>query len=145
MKLKDLPIIVLLVLGLPLAACAPAAADEAPPETAVTVVPIEGTDLGAVILSARAAERLGIETARVVAGQAGGTVVPYAAVLYDELGTTWVFTNPEGLEYTRAEIVVDDIAGDDAHLSSGPPVGTKVVTVGVAELFGAEKGVGDPE
>jgi hypothetical protein len=145
MKFKNLPIIVLLVLGLPMAACAPAPAEEVPPETAVTVVPIEGTDLGAVILTARSAERLGIQTARVGTGQAGGTVVPYAAVLYDELGETWVFTNPEGLEYARAQIVVDDIAGDDAHLSSGPPVGTKVVIVGVAELFGAEKGVGDPE
>ena len=38
----------------------PAPAEEVPPETAVTVVPIEGTDLGAVILTARSAERLGI-------------------------------------------------------------------------------------
>jgi hypothetical protein len=29
-----------------------------------------------------------------------------------------------------------------AVLSSGPPVGTRIVTVGVAELFGTEFGVG---
>ena len=35
-----------------------------------------------------------------------------------------------------------DIDGDVAVLSSGPPVGTRIVTVGVAELFGTEFGVG---
>ena len=144
MKPKDLAIVVLLVVGLPMAACAPPPAEVEPPVTAVTVVPIEGTDLGTVVLTARAAERLGIQTAPVEPGQAGGTVLPYAAVLYDERGQAWVFT-ADGLEYARAPIVVDDIAGNDAHVSSGPSVGTLVVTVGVAELFGAEKGVGDPE
>ncbi len=66
-------------------------------------------------------------------------------MLYDEAGATWVFTNPKGLEYVRASIVVDTIVGDDARLKDGPPVGTRVVTVGVAELYGAEQGVGDPE
>jgi len=145
MKLKDLPIVVLIVLTLPLAACGAAPAEAAPPDTAVTVVPLEGSALSAVVLSQKAVERLGIETAGVRAGADGGTVVPYAAVLYDEAGATWVFTNPKGLEYVRAPIVVAAIVGDDARLTQGPPVGTRVVTVGVAELYGAEQGVGDPE
>ncbi len=145
MRVKDLVLSGLVVLVLPLAACAPAAVEAAPNDKVVTVVPIDGTDLSAVTLSARAVERLGVQTVAVAADPVGGSVVPYAAVLYDERGKTWVFTNPEGLRYVRAEIVVKDIAGDVAHLTAGPPPGTPVVTVGVAELLGAENGVGDPE
>jgi len=78
-------------------------------------------------------------------GQAGGTVVPYSAVLYDADGGTWVYTNPDGLTFVRASISVDDIDGDVARLSNGPAAGTAIATVGVAELYGAELGVGDPE
>jgi hypothetical protein len=145
MRLKDLPLIGLLVLVLPLAACAPAAVEAAANEPVVQVDPVEGTGLGKVTLSAKAAERLGIQTAAVAVERSGGSVVPYPAVLYDETGKTWVFTNPDGLAYVRAEIVVKYIEGDLAHLTSGPPPGTAVVTVGVAELLGAENGVGDPE
>lgn len=145
MKLKDLPLVALIVLALPLVACSAAPAEAAPPDTAVTVVPIDGSDLSLVVLSDKSAERLGIQTAPARAGENGGTIVPYAAVLYDEAGVTWVFTNPKGLEYVRASIVVDTIVGDDARLKDGPPVGTRVVTVAVAELYGAEQGVGDPE
>ena len=145
MKLKDLPLIALVAMALPLAACAAAPAEAAPPDTAVTVVPVDGSDVSTVVLSDQSAKRLGIETAPIGAGDAGETIVPYASVLYDETGATWVFTNPEGLEYVRAPIVVDTIVADDVSLKDGPPVGTRVVTVGVAELYGAELGVGDPE
>jgi len=101
--------------------------------------------MSSVTLTEQSAERLGIETARVERSPAGGMVVPYSAVLYDEQGGVWVFTNPEGLTFVRAEISVDGIDGDVARLSNGPPVGTAIATVGVAELFGAEMGVGDPE
>ena len=39
-------------------------------------------------------------------------------------------------------VTVEDVNGDIAHLSSGPATGTPVVTVGVAELFGTENGIG---
>lgn len=68
-------------------------------------------------------------------------VIPYAAVVYTPLGDTWVYTNPEPLVYVRRPIVVDYIAGDLAYLTVGPPTGTRVVTVGSAELYGAETGV----
>jgi hypothetical protein len=71
--------------------------------------------------------------------------VPAAALLYDVDGDTWVYTNPEGRAYVRAEVKVVAIKADLATLSAGPPAGTAVVTVGVAEVFGAEIGVGDPE
>ena len=38
----------------------------------------------------------------------------------------------------RAEVKVDRIDGDRVLLSEGPPAGTKVVTVGAAEVYGAE-------
>ena len=111
---------------------------------AATVEPIEGSELSRVRLSSRAVERLGIQTEPVresANGRLPRTVIPYAAVLYDVAGKSFAFTNPEPLVYVRAPIGIESIAGDDAVLSAGPPAGTQVVTVGAAELFGAELGV----
>ena len=69
-------------------------------------------------------------------------IIPYAAVLYDAKGNTWVYTNPQPLVFIRHSIQIDAIVGDKVILVAGPPVGTAVVTVGGAELFGAEFGVG---
>jgi hypothetical protein len=69
-------------------------------------------------------------------------VVSAAAVIYDVNGLTWIYTNPEPLTYLRVQIVVDYFLDDIAVLLEGPPVGTKVVTVGVAELHGIDTGVG---
>ena len=69
-------------------------------------------------------------------------VIPYAAVIYDQSGATWAYTNPESLVFVRQLIVIDYIEGDRAVLSDGPAAGAAVVTVGGAELFGAETGVG---
>ena len=41
----------------------------------------------------------------------------------------------------RQKIKVDHIDGDKAILAQGPAAGTKVVTVGAAELFGSEEGI----
>jgi hypothetical protein len=101
----------------------------------------EATGLSRLTLSAKAAERLGIATGAVSAAGAG-TAIPYSALVYDKAGKTWVYTNPEGRDYVRQEIEVQRIEGDLAFLSSGPPVGTAVVTVGTAELWGVDTGVG---
>jgi hypothetical protein len=108
-----------------------------------TVEPVKGTDLSRVTLSQQAAERLGIQTAKVRAGTSGRTVIPYAAVLYDETGDTWTFTSPQPLTYLRQHVKIDLIQGEQAILLEGPPVGTAVVTVGAAELLGTELGVGE--
>jgi hypothetical protein len=141
-------------LGLGTSACTRGQATEGEggASDAVKVEPIDGTELSRVILSQQAAERLGIQTAqvreaRVAAGAHGGKavtrkVIPYAAVLYDEQGHTWTFTNPDPLTFLRQKIGVDYIQGDLAVLSAGPAVGVSVVTVGSAELLGAELGVG---
>jgi len=110
------------------------------------VQPIDGSELNRVILTEEASARLGIETTAVsdseVQSVGGETslrkVVPYSAVLYGVDGGTFVYTSPEPLTFVRAPITIDYIKGDTAVLSDGPSSGTAVVTVGSAELFGAE-------
>jgi hypothetical protein len=65
-------------------------------------------------------------------------VVPYGAVYYDASGTPWVYVNPSPLVYERQKIGVERIVGDLAVLSEGPAVGTTIVSVGAAMLFGIE-------
>jgi hypothetical protein len=136
---------VLVVLGLAFAGCAQPAADTTAEDPPAVVEPIEGTDLNTITLTAKAAERVGIVTAKVSSAPAGSgtatTQIPYGAVLYDIDGATWAFTSPEPLVFVRQAISVDSIRGDVVLLSAGPPAGTEVVTVGAAELRGAELGV----
>jgi hypothetical protein len=65
-------------------------------------------------------------------------LVPYSAVYYDAKGDAWVYLNPKPLVYERRQIRVEHVAGDVAALSDGPEVGTSVVTVGAALLYGSE-------
>jgi hypothetical protein len=65
-------------------------------------------------------------------------VVPYGAVYYDAKGAPWVYVNGTPLTFQRQHIGVERIVGDLAVLSEGPPVGTSIVTVGAAMLYGAE-------
>jgi len=172
MKLSNPWIIAVLIsAGLPLAACAKKSDTTAEVKPA-TVEHIEGEEVSRVVLTLRAAERLGIMTAPVGehAGESkfavspptaelaqddapaspesptigGGQrkIVPYSAVLYDEHGNTWVYTSPEPLTFIREPVSVAYISGDSAILSDGPPIGTGVVTVGVAELLGTEYKIG---
>jgi hypothetical protein len=53
-----------------------------------------------------------------------------------------VYTSTEELVFMRHEVKIAREAGGLAYLTAGPPVGTKVVTVGVPELSGIEDGVG---
>ncbi len=129
--------------ALALSACAPKAktAEFIPPSV---LEPIEGSDIQRVLLTEKAAERLDIQLAPISDEQVNGAerrVVPYAAVIYDLEGATWVYTSPAPLTFVRESITIDFIEGDWAVLTNGPSSGTEVVTVGVAELYGAETGV----
>ena len=93
-----------------------------------------------VVLSAEAAQRLDIQTAPVRNAAGKGTVIPFAALLYDPNGETWTYTNPRPLVFVRDDVRVDRIEGDRAILSAGPPPGTAVVSVGATELWGVEYG-----
>ena len=109
---------------------------------ASTVEKIAGSELKRIVLTQKAAERLDIKTGKMAADAAGVMTAPYAAIVYDGKGKTWVYTNPEPLVFVRAPVVVASIKGPTAILKEGPPAGTRVVVVGVAELFGAESGIG---
>ena len=65
-------------------------------------------------------------------------VVPYGALYYDSKGAPWIYVTPEPLGFERQRVRVERIVGDLAVLSEGPPVGTAVVTVGAAMLYGVE-------
>jgi hypothetical protein len=109
------------------------------------VVPIGETGFSRVILTQRAAERLDIQMVLVREQEVDGEkrlVIPYSALIYGLYGETWAYVSPEPLSYVREPIVVDYIEGDTVFLFEGPPEGTDVVTVGVAELYGTETGVG---
>jgi hypothetical protein len=138
----------LLALGaLVLLACSETSAKEAPVAPS-KVEAIQGSNVSKVTLLDSAARRTGVQTAplaEVPVGPRGEPgprkVVPYSAVIYDLNGATWVYTNPEPLTYIRASITIDYIQLDTAVLTAGPNAGTQVVTVGAAELYGAETGV----
>ena len=128
-------LVTLIFAGLLLSACGPKEATKekiSPSE----LEPIEGTDLSKVILTEKAAERIGVETV-----SASGTEVPYAAVIYDIEGNTWIYTNPEPLTFVREQIIIDHIEGNTAFLAESLPAELNVVTVGVAEIYGTETGV----
>ena len=109
----------------------------------------ESSGLSRLTLTQLAAERLDVTTKQVseerLTRDSGARrtyqVVPYSSIIYDPEGTTWVYVSPESLAYEREQIAVAFIDGDTAALSDGPPTGTDVVTVGAAELYGAELGV----
>lgn len=98
-----------------------------------------------VTLEARAAERIGLETAPIreeqvalASGTAMRKILPYAALMYDKKGDTWTYTNPQPLVFLRQHVAVERIDGDRVILTEGPPTGTVVATVGSAQLMGAE-------
>ena len=87
-----------------------------------------------VTITKLAAQRIGLETTAIEKNQ-----VPYAAILYDAKGgQPYVFVNTKGLTFHREDVDIADIDGDTVQLADGPPAGTKVVTVGVPQIHGAE-------
>ena len=137
-------VLVLVIAGLQLSACAPKSSPKVEKTQPFVLESIDGTELKRVILTEKAAERLDIQTSVVRDEQLNGSqrkVVPYAAVIYDLQGATWLYTNPAPLTFVRESITVDFIEGDSAVLVEGPASGTEVVIVGVAELYGTETGV----
>jgi hypothetical protein len=135
-------VVVLIAAGLLVSACGPApAASTTEANHHIKIEHLEGKDPTREILTAEAAKRLDIQTAHVRAAAVNGaqrTVIPYAAIIYDTHGATWVYLNPAPLTFVRHPITVDHIQGDQAFLSDRLPAGSAVVTVGVAELHGAE-------
>ena len=136
--------VMLLTLGA--AGCATAASSTTQNDGAVPVQLAEPDARGVqtVSLSSEAAERLSILTQPVRAARSATRAgqpertIPYAALVYDQDGKTWTYVTSHPLTYRRAPVTVDHIDGGTAYLSSGPSVGSAVVTTGSEELLGAE-------
>ena len=124
--------------------CGAAAVAQSQPPDSVQKSTVAGQP-SRLFLTFDAVQKVGIQTAAVKTASTSGTsqelVVPYSSILYDPNGQTWVFTNPQPLQFVRAAVTVDQLQGDTAYLSKGPAVGTLVVTVGAEELLGTEYGV----
>jgi hypothetical protein len=140
----------LLLAGIAVTGCARSGAGEiATGDEPAVVTPVEGSeDLHRIQLTDDAARRIGLTLTTVSAaagsGRADGAhpeAVAAGAVVYDSSGVTWVYVQQQYLTFQRAEVVVSRIVGDTAMLRSGPPVGSQVALVGVAEIKGAEEGV----
>ncbi|MDZ4858118.1 MAG: efflux RND transporter periplasmic adaptor subunit [Candidatus Hydrogenedentes bacterium] len=66
--------------------------------------------------------------------------VPSNAILYDIFGGAWVYVQSEERTYRRERVDILYTSDGMAVLTEGPQEGTRVVTDGAAELFGAEFG-----
>ena len=86
-------------------------------------------------------QRAGGAATTIVGGRAGELTVKHGALVYDKKGLPWVFAVVAPLTYVRSAVTVKHVDGDLVTLSSGPPAGTEVVTVGAIELWGAELGI----
>jgi hypothetical protein len=133
--------LVLIAAGVSLSACSEASTgydyETASHHEPAKLEPIKGTDVKRVIFDAEGAKRVGLQTAQ-VRGAGQRKVIPYAAIIYDPEGNTFTYTSPEPLVYVREKVKVDYVAGDRVVLSEGPSVGTEIVTVGAAEVYGTE-------
>ena len=124
------------------ASCASVLAAEATAK--ITPARVEATldaKIKKVTLTPKAAERLGIQIDEVRVDPAGRRIVPYSSVLYGLTGQTWVYISVDPLTFVRGAVTIDTIEGENVYLSDGPPPGTKVVSAGVPQVFGAEVGV----
>ena len=129
-----------------LSACTQTSAEATGGAEPAKVEHVEGSeDVSRLTLTAKAAERLGIQTAQVQERKVAGKqrkVIPYGALLYDSKGATYVYVTPQPLTYVREPVTVDYIGAGSVVLTDGPAAGTQVVSVGAAELYGTETGVG---
>ena len=133
-------LIIIAVAGMPLAGCQKdhgSHKGEHPAE----IVKIEGSNLARVTLTAKAIQRLDLKTDQ-VNDQGGKKVVPFSSLIYDPNGQTWVYTSPQPRTFVRHKVDVEYIKGNIAILNDGPPIGTSVASVAVAELYGAEFEIG---
>ena len=126
-----------LVVGASVSGCTEVVPEEPEVHEPAHLDPIEGSEVQQVTFDERGAEQVSLRTAPVrLAG--AHTVVPYAALIYDGEGASWVYTSPEHLTYVREPVEVARVTDGRVLLDDGPPVGTRVVTTGAAEVYGAE-------
>ena len=139
-------VVPLAVAALSVTACNRSGEPPAAAPQPATIESVEGGgDVHKVTLTDDSMKQVGIRSEQVKAAAAPSTltVIPVTAVIYDPKGNSWTYTSVGATAFVRKAIVIDHIAGTNAFLRSGPPVGTAVVTVGASELLGVEYGVGE--
>jgi multidrug efflux pump subunit AcrA (membrane-fusion protein) len=77
-----------------------------------------------------------------LAAEESGLTIPYSAVVYDVHGSTWIYEDLGEGVYTRRRVEIARHVGDRVVVSRGLSPGARVVSIGVAELFGTEFGAG---
>jgi multidrug efflux pump subunit AcrA (membrane-fusion protein) len=130
----------LIVIGaMSLSACKEVESESAAGYEPTKLEPIKGKgeDFQRVTFTKEGAARVDLQTGTVSRG-GGQKVIPYEALIYNDEAKTFVYTSTKPLSYERVPITVDRITDDRVLLSKGPAVGTKVVTVGATEVYGAE-------
>jgi hypothetical protein len=129
---------VLVCAGLPVSACAEVESAAVEGYEPAHLKEVKGSDVPLVAFTKEGAERTDLKTAPVVR-RGAREVIPYQSLIYDAEGKTWVYTATGALTFQRTEVIVDRIMDDErVVLTDGPPAGTDVVTVGAAEVYGAE-------
>ncbi len=86
----------------------------------------------------RPGQRLGVAVP--LTGASTGLVVPSSAVYYDIKGGSWVYEQIKDHTFVRRGVEVEQVSDGAALISRGLKPDVKVVTVGVAELYGTEFG-----
>jgi RND family efflux transporter MFP subunit len=87
----------------------------------------------------RPGERVGVTLP--LKGEDESLTVPRSALVRDIHGGAWVYEKVKSHAYARKRVSVDRVVGDLAVLSAAAlKPGAEVVTVGAAELYGAEFG-----
>ena len=115
-----------------------AAVDESLP---ATVQHPNGSEEALLTLKKSAIKRLDLQTTAVESAGGNQLVVPYAALIYDSGGDTWLYVAGNPRSFKRVHVTIDRIANGRVILSAGPKAGTRVATVGAQELWGAELGI----
>ncbi|MFB3854416.1 MAG: efflux RND transporter periplasmic adaptor subunit [Vicinamibacterales bacterium] len=71
-----------------------------------------------------------------------GIVLPASAIVYDMNGDAWVYSRTAAHTYQRRRVLLRRSAGGQVLVEGAVRAGDAIVSVGVAEIFGAEFGNG---
>ena len=126
--------------GFSLAGCAEIESVSAEPYEPAELESTGPSQPAKITLTEEAERRVALQTT-VVGARGAELTVHHAALVYDKKGLPWVFAVIGPRIYARSAVTVKQVDGDVVTLSSGPPAGTEVVTVGAIELWGDELGI----